>query len=294
MSTNPASGTAPSLARLLAAVLILTGSAGTVVAAPAPVEAGGAADGERTSTTRHHISGGRDQPQKLAETSEEYAPLVTTGPRDGSDTRARFAKPGAGSTEAEAGGYDFWVYDADVIVFNDDDNDGFYHGIDVLFDADTIYAAADVYAVLYLSLEGGPWNEYAVTEDFTLFGATATDEYVLVTELMSGYPTGSYDLLIEIFDAYDGSFLADFGPADSSAVAYLPLEDYDRDAPLRAPVVHHHGGGGAIDGWLVAAFLLLLFGSFIRKLWRRRNDVLMRIDAPPPCWQGQDQHRIRE
>lgn len=294
MSTNPENGIAPRSARLLAAVLLLAGSAGTALAAPAPGDTG-VADGERTSTTRHHVSGGRDKPQKSVETTEEYAPLVRTGPRDGSDTRARFGKPGAGSTAAEAGGDDFWVYDADVVVFNDDDNDGFFHGIDVLFDVDTIYAAADVYAVLYLSLEGGPWNEYAVTEDFTLFGATATDEYVLVTELMSGYPTGSYDLLIEIFDAFDGSFLADFGPADSSAVAYLPLEDYDRDAPIRAPVVHHRGGGGAIDGWLVTALLLLLFGSVVRKLWRHRNDALMRIDMPAPCWQDQNQHRrIRE
>ena len=59
---------------------------------------------------------------------------------------------------------------------------------------------------MYLSYEGGPWNEYAETEDFTIFGTSSEDEYVLVSELMSGYPTGSYDILIELFDAYDGAF----------------------------------------------------------------------------------------
>jgi hypothetical protein len=143
--------------------------------------------------------------------------------------------------------------------------------------------------VLYLSLDGGPWNEYGITDDFTIFGTSGTDEYVMVTELMSGYPTGSYDLLIELFDAYDGTFLAEFGPVDTSELAYLPLEDFNRDAPpvpeVQVVVNEGSGGGGAIDGWFIAVFLLLLLGSGIRRIWRHRNDSLMRIDSPASCWQ---------
>ncbi len=247
---------------------------------------------ERASVSRHHIRGGRENPTDVTETTEDYDPLLVTGSRTMLTTRGSAAKPGL--TESQSGSFDFWFYEADVILFNDDDTDGYYHGIDLLFDADTIYSAADVYAVLYLSFEGGPWNEYGVTEDFTIFGSSGSDEYVMETELMAGYPTGSYDLLIELIDAYDGSFLASFGPADTSELAYLPLEDYERDTPIEEVrvVVNRGGGGGAMDGWLLSALMLILLASAIRKIWRRRNDMLMRIDSPAPCWQpGVDSNR---
>ena len=158
--------------------------------------------------------------------------------------------------------YDFWIYEADVILFADDDHDGHFYGIDLMLDADTMYLAADVYAAVYLSLNGGPWNEYAVTDEFTIYGESGTDEYTLVTELMSGYPTGSYDLLIELFDAYDGSFLASFGPEDSSSLYALPLEDFNRDAPrFDQPLTMSYGGGGASSLWML---LILLWFTWMR------------------------------
>jgi hypothetical protein len=244
-------------------------------------------EAERTSVSRHS-TGGRDNPTAAAESKEAHDALVTSGTRNAGDTRGSASTASQGTAMAKPGSFNFWFYEADVILFNDDDADGFYHGIDLLFDVDTNYASADVYAVLYLSLDGGPWNEYGITDDFTIFGTSGADEYVMVTELMSGYPTGSYDLLIELFDAYDGAFLASFGPADTSELGYLPLEDFNRDAPapeVQVVVNEGSGGGGAIDGWFIAMFLLLLFASGIRRIWRHRNDSLMRIDSPAACWQ---------
>jgi hypothetical protein len=245
------------------------------------------ADDARTSVSRHTISGGRMNPSKMAETDEAYGVLETSGDKSASGTRGSFSKPGAGSSASQSSDFNFWIYDVDVQLFNDDDLDGYFHGIDVLFDADTNFGVADVYAVLYLSFEGGPWNEYAVTEDFSIFAASGSDEYVLVTELMSGYPTGSYDLLIELFDAYDGTFLADFGPEDSSGVSFLSLEDFNRDAPLgevQVTVNHGSGGGGSLDIWMLGVLILLLVFSAARKIWNRRNDELVRIDSPAPIW----------
>lgn len=148
----------------------------------------------------------------------------------------------------------FWFYDVDVALFADADGDGYYWGIDLLFDADTNYAAADVFAVLYLSYDGGPWNEYAETEDITLFGTSGLDDYTVETELVSGYPTGDYDILIELYDAYDGSFLASMGPEDTSELSFLPLEDSTRDAPGETQVVVNSGGGSL--GWLLLLALL--------------------------------------
>lgn len=242
----------------------------------------------RTSISLHRVRGGRDSASATRETTEDYGGLITKGDRSKSATRSTFSKPGTSAVTAEAASFDFWFYEADVILYNDDDNDGFFHGIDLLFDIDTNFAAADVYAVMYLSFEGGPWNEYASSEDFTIFGASGTDEYVIETELMSGYLTGSYDLLIEIFDAFDGTFLASYGPEDTSELAYLPLEDYNRDEPFDVIVVQERGGGGAMDQWLLAMLVLLMIGSALRKIWRRRHDALVRIDAQAPCWQAYD------
>jgi hypothetical protein len=222
----------------------------------------------RTSESLHYRMGGRANerdPAKGSLSVDEFGPLELAGKRSRVDGKPSGNEEGV---MAQSGSFDFWFYDADVILFNDDDHDGYYFGIDLLFDADTIYGSADVYAAVYLSYEGGPWNEYAVTDDFRLYGASSDDEFVLVTELMSGYPSGDYDLLIELFDAYDGAFLASFGPEDTSELGYLPLEDFNRDAPPRETrVVVSRGGGGGTGLMALLALSLALAG---RRVVRRR------------------------
>ncbi len=196
---------------------------------------------------------------------DEYDSLNTGDNR--SDTVSKPATANWSNNKSQAISHDFWIFDADILLFNDDDGDGYSWGIDLLFDADTIYNEAQVYAAVYLSYEGGPWNEYAVTQDFTLFGASGNDEYGLVTELLSGYPTGDYDLLIELFDTLDGSFVASFGPEDSSELSFLPLEDFGRDAPItETRITVSHGGGGATGVWML---LVLVAGRLItrRTMW---------------------------
>lgn len=190
----------------------------------------------------------------LGQRSDEYDALRTGASRESRKRAAMALEPG--STVAQSANVDFWFYTADIELFNDHDRDGYFHGIDLYFDADTYYAFAEVYAVVYLSLDGGPWNEYAVTDNFTLVGSSSEDDYVIVTELVSGYPPGSYDLLIELFDAWDHSFLAWFGPEDSSELAFLPLEDasWDVAASTDVTVINHHSGGGSV----ALAFILLL------------------------------------
>ncbi len=149
----------------------------------------------------------------------------------------------------------FWFYDVDVSLFSDFDRDGYYFGIDVLFDADTYYAVADVYAVLYLSYEYGPWNEYAETADFTLFGTSGSDDYTVETELVSGYPTGSYDILIELYDADTNAYLASIGPEEAVDLSYLPLEDSARDARTGDTQVVVNSGGGSVGLALLLGLL---------------------------------------
>ena len=194
-------------------------------------------------------------------TFDEHAPL-RTAPSSG-EARKTPERRAASGVISSIGDPNFWFYDADVVLFNDLDRDGYYFGIDLEFDADTNYAVADVYAVLYLSYEYGPWEEYAETDDFTLWGASAADSYIVETELVSGYATGDYDILIERYDAYDSADLASFGPEDTSELAILPLEDSTRDTPAagQTQVVVNSGGGGSL-GWLLLSALFAIRMTF--------------------------------
>jgi hypothetical protein len=193
-------------------------------------------------------------------TEDRFAKLLADG-RRGSDADTSFSK--AELRQSGEANVEFWFYGADVELFNDHDDDGFFHGIDLWFDADTYYDFAEVYAVVYLSLDGGPWNEYVATDDFLLTGTASDDDYVIVTELVSGYPSGSYDILIELFDAYDNRFLAWIGPEDTPELAFLPLEDADRDiAAIPEVIVVHERGGGSTGGLLI---LILALAALVKR-----------------------------
>ena len=196
----------------------------------------------------------------------ELAPLITSGPRSGSTRSSSQQKPtlnsSASSVITHAVNEEFWFYDAIVDIYSDLDRDGYYSGIKVTFDADTIYTVADVYAVIYLSYDFGPWNELTDTDDFTIYGASGDDEYFIETELVSGYPTGSYDVLIELFDIYDGTFVASIGPEDSSELSYLPLEDVGRDTPYTTTTVIVTDGGGGALSWIGLLALLGITVAF--------------------------------
>ncbi len=236
----------PAIALLIAVALLIMISA---TSAAADVAGG---DEQRISNSTHFDGDGRGNARLIGESRDVYhSPASGTEQRGktrtGVHSKASFDYSMAPNT-------DFWFYFADVELYGDSDRDGFYSGIDLLFDIDTYYSAADIFAVAYLSKDGGPWEEYVVTEDFTVFGSSGNDDYIVVTDLVSGYPRGDYDILVEVFDAGTGEFLAYIGPEDTSELAFLPLEDMERDAPAtETRVTVSSGGGGASD------LLLLIF-----------------------------------
>ncbi len=251
----------PAIALLAAAAMLIAISA---TSAAAVVEE--QAD-KRISLSTHKQGDGRENAVAIKESRDEYKPLGTSDrSRDKDRLRGSSKTSSVQSTSANA---DFWFYLADVELYGDSDRDGYYSGIDLLFDVDTYYSVAEIYAVAYLSYEGGPWEEYAVTEDFTIFGSSGTDDYVIVTDLVSGYPRGDYDILIEVFDAGTSEFLAYFGPEDTSELAFLPLEDMDRDTPApETRITVNSGGGGASDLLLL---VLLGFSAAVSRRLRVRK-----------------------
>lgn len=157
---------------------------------------------------------------------------------------------------------DVSIYDASTTLISDFDGDGFYHRFTVAIDADTVYNESWVYATLYLSYEGGPWNYYATSTEFHIHGDSELDTFVIETELAEGFPAGYYDIRIELHDAEFGDYLLSYGPYDDASLSALPLEDsvYDHASASTAysteVIVAGHSHGG-LSLWLVAGFSLL-------------------------------------
>lgn len=212
------------------------------------------------------------------EMKEPDAAALTRKPRPKSATAGDY-QPALAVSAKDA--YYYRVYDAYTELVYDDDGDGHYHYFKLTFDADTDHLAADVYARLYLSLEGGPWQEYFITNVFTLIGASGVDDYEVKTELVSGYPTGYYDLLIELYEAQYDEHIASFGPFESSALSLLPLEDleHDNDFPaLPGPAISSSSGGGGNLGLvtLLCLWSIVLYRGFGRVRLRGKAARVLR------------------
>jgi hypothetical protein len=165
---------------------------------------------------------------------------------------------------------DSWVYEATTDVFADSDADGYFRYLRVQFDVDTIYTESYVYAEIYLSADGTAWEHLYSTQDFPIWGSDPDDDYEVETELVSGYSTGLYDVLIEIYDADTGELVDEFGPNESPEFSVLPLEDSERDGAFVPPPPPPDHGGGALS-WLGLAGLL---GALALKRGRRPRSIL--------------------
>ncbi len=190
-----------------------------------------------------------EQRQELLDLSllQQNEPLVLFGDRD-NPTASKEVLAAADILQF------YSIYDARTELAGDEDRDGFYYQLRVTFDADVDIGGANVYAMLYLSKDGGPWNHIFTTDVFYILEDSFYDDYEVVTQLLEGYPTGYYDVLIELYDADWDVLVADYGPYEDAALQALPLEDRERDYP------DSDGGGGGI-GWLG----LLLLGAWWRQ-----------------------------
>ncbi len=161
---------------------------------------------------------------------------------------------GFSSTKSALG--DTYVYDATTDLFSDHDGDGYFHHLRVRFDPDSLFTSSAVYAEIFVSADGNAWEHLYTTKDFTVLGSDPNDDYEVETDLVSGYSTAQYDVLIELHDAADSTLLDEYGPNESPKFSLLPMEDRARDGVLEDSGDHGgHGGGGAVS-WLMLPGLL--------------------------------------
>lgn len=158
--------------------------------------------------------------------------------------------------------YDFSIYQATAILLEDNDADGYYQTFQISFDADlisySIFDQADVYAELYLSFNGGPWEYYLTTDIFTLYGESSDDQYDIYTILNQGYISGEYDVLIDLYEVGFSDIVASYSGFDTASLAALPLESDEYDHVYVEQYhtdIHHHGGSMSL---YVLSFIILL------------------------------------
>lgn len=212
-----------------------------------------------TRNVGHRAAANNREEGSVAEGTLMLGPgLVVSGDRVmpiGTESKSSDAESAGGAVRRPAllTMNDVWFYSTESTLRVDADRDGYFHAFSIAFDAELRYGDAQVYAQLYLSLEGGPWNHYATTEVFTLEAAGPADGYVVDTSLELGYPRGHYDVLIELYEAYDQTLIASAGPEESYALTALPLEDAGRDRVDTQGSGHGGGGGLGLAGLLSLA-----------------------------------------
>jgi hypothetical protein len=148
---------------------------------------------------------------------------------------------------------EFWIFDAWVEFHSDEDRDGYFNHFSVELDADTEYSSAEVYARLYLGKDE-VFKEYHTTSNFNIFSDSSDDSFVVESELLNGFSSAEYEVLIELYDAYNDELVAVFDGNDDADLYLLSLESKEYES-VQVIVVTEHGGSMGLLSLLLLPLL---------------------------------------
>ncbi|MFT5711826.1 MAG: hypothetical protein ACI9DQ_000223 [Glaciecola sp.] len=155
---------------------------------------------------------------------------------------------------------DFWIYDSFVTFTADIDYDGYYSSFTLEFDVDTIYTSAPIYAVIYTSTSD-LFRPFYTTDIYAINGDNTQDAIIIESDLLTGFPSNDYELMVMIYDADTDEVVAITDGTDDADLAYLSLEseDYEYVESVKVVVVEH---GGALPIWLIAGLGFAAYRRF--------------------------------
>ena len=161
----------------------------------------------------------------------------------------------------------FNIYNATTTLSDDIDLDGYYQTLSVAFDADIYNGGendtSEVYALLYLRENGGPWVHYYSTDDFIIHSESDHDEYEVTTTFMDGFYPTHYELLIDLYQVGNPYRVATFSADDSAALYALPIESREYSQGDSYSDSHFHYQGGSFSFLLI----IFLFGVVMLRLF---------------------------
>ena len=150
-----------------------------------------------------------------------------------------------------------WIFDSWVTLDFDEDLDGFYSEFSVEFDVDSVYAHVPVYAIVYLG-RNDLFDAIHVSDNFDIYGESSADSLIVESELVSGFVPADYEIMIEIYDAFDDTLLAYTDGIEDVDLAYVSLESKTFEERFSDTVVIVVEHGGSL-GWGLAGVLGLLW-----------------------------------
>lgn len=220
--------------------------------------ANGAEQASWTTQSTEHQFGKQVQPLQILTSTETdmEGRLKTASANQGTNKNTANGLKTLMARHSGAGiNQEFWVFDAWITLHQDRDYDGYYHHFSLEIDADTEYASAQLYARLYLGTNE-VFQEFHVTDNFTIYGDNSDDSYVIETELLTGFPADDYEVLIELYDAYSDELVAVYDGYNDADLYLISLESKNYDQP-QVEVVHEHAGSLGLWGLLLMPLLLL-------------------------------------
>jgi len=181
------------------------------------------ADGKVSLTRRTSEKKERSITKSLVENIE------LGGEQDAKPSRKRNANIRSRSPQSSSQAFGFSIYDASVFLNFDSDGDGYYSDFTLEFDADYDEGTAEVFAIIYTSQNGGDWEELFSTNAFVISFDDVEDAQSITTALNFGFPTGEYDILIDLFENGVAGIVATIDPNSDTDLFALPLEDAEHD-----------------------------------------------------------------
>ena len=205
---------------------------------------------EQTSVVIYKASNGnQDNVQPMTPSVQSKTATNTSNKKD-TPAKTLTVRP-----EAKSSNQEFWIFDAWVEFFRDDDRDGYFNHFSVEFDADTEYSSADVYARLYLGIDE-VFKEYHTTSNFSIYSDNSNDSFVVESELLNGFPPSEYEVLIELYDAYNDQLVAVYDGNSDADLYLLSLESKEYES-TQVVIVTEHGGSVSLWGLLLLPILLI-------------------------------------
>lgn len=125
--------------------------------------------------------------------------------------------------------HDVRITEIGLLLFNDQDRDGYFTRFSMTIDAETRYHDERVYAAIDLIDSAFNTEVLHVTDDFSLYSNIASDDYQVDLDLVRNYSTDRYNLKVSLHSAIDNRLLDDVSAANKSNLRGVPLESEDLD-----------------------------------------------------------------
>jgi hypothetical protein len=106
------------------------------------------------------------------------------------------------------------------------------------------------------------FKEYHTTANFSIFSDNSDDSFVVESELLNGFSSAEYEVLIELYDASSDELVAVYDGNNDADLYLLSLESKEYES-VQVVVIREHGG--SVSLW---SFLLLCL-LFITRHYRR-------------------------